>query len=29
VAERTKIVFREGTISQTITVFEIRPAASS
>ena len=26
VAERTKIPFRDGTVSQTITVFEIRPA---
>ena len=29
IAERTSVVFREGTVSQTITVFEIRPAASS
>jgi len=29
VADRTKIPFREGTISQTITVFEIRPEAST
>lgn len=29
VAERTKIPFREGTVSQTITVFEIRPAQAA
>ena len=29
VADRTKIPFREGTVSQTITVFEIRPSPSS
>ena len=29
ITERTPVVFREGTVSQTITVFEIRPTASS
>jgi len=29
VADRTAVAFREGTISQTITVFEIRPIMSS